>query len=605
MSTPSPSAGSPTDPPANATTRVLLPVADRRETMATAWRLLRSRPGPLTLAAATYVIAGLCGLVAPWVLGGVVDAVAAGRADAESTVIRAVCWIAAAAVVGGVLTAVSSWALAAAAEPALAEIREEVFDRALGLDTARLEEAGTGDLLSRVGDDVRAVAQSLVEVVPLLRTSIVAIVLTVGGLFALDWRLALAGLLTAPLYLWSLLWYLPRSAPYYARERVAIGERAEALVGGMHAERTLRAFSRGQEQLSRITATSNGARVIALDVFRLLTRFLAHNNAVEMVGMISIMATGFLLVRADAASVGAVTAAALYFHRLFNPIGALLVLFDELQSAGAALARLAGAAMIPRPERAESSTGTTGSDAVGRLELVGVGHHYGDGTPVLNDVDLRLDPGERVAIVGRTGAGKTTLGAIAAGVMSPSSGTVSIDGAPVRDGGPLRDKVVLVSQELHVFDGTIRENLDLARPGADDRQLEQALTVAGAWGWVAALPQGLDSRVGSDGRTLSAAQTQQLALARVALRDPAVVVLDEATAEAGSQGARQLESAAMAITRNRTALIIAHRLTQAAAADRIVVMEQGEIVEQGSHTELVERGGRYGTLWAAWTASAG
>ena len=574
--------------------RNLLPIASRRETTALAWTLLKKRRGALVLTLLLFGVVGVCGLAPPWLLGAIVDAVDDGASP--DVVTRAVLGIVAASVVGGIATALAVWMLSRTAEPGLAELREQVLENALHLDSARLEEAGSGDLLARVGEDVRTITHSLVNVVPLLVGSAIAIVFTAGGLFALDWRLGLAGLAAAPFYLGALRWYLPRSGPYYRRERIAQGERAEAMVTGMHGAPTLRAFSREHEHMERITTTSRSAMQIAIDVFRLQTRLFGRVNRSECLGLVFILVTGFVLVGNDATTVGAVTAAALYFHRLFNPIGELIFLFDTVQSAGASLARLAGVAGLsppviqPGPTPAEST-----------LQLKGVSHSYVDGHPVLTDADITLLPGERVALVGETGAGKTTLAAIAAGALDASSGSVVYGGVPLTELAA-RDHVALITQEVHVFTGTARENVDLARPDATDEEVRHALEVVSATGWVEALPDGLDTVVGDHGHPLSAAQAQQLALARVVLHDPSVVVLDEATAEAGSSGARELEQAAAAITRGRSALIVAHRLTQSASADRVVVLDQGRIVEQGTHDGLVSAGGRYATLWAAWSS---
>jgi ATP-binding cassette subfamily C protein len=578
-------------------TRHLLPIASRRETTRLATSLLREHRRPLAVSALAFVVVGLAGLVAPWVLGGIVDTVIAE--DSSSSVLRGALLIAAASVVAGLGTSVSVTYLARAGEPALADLREQALDRALHLDSSRLEEAGAGDLLSRMGDDVRSVAGSLTEMVPLLIGSLVTVVFTAGGLFALDWRLGLAGLASAPFYALGLRWYLPRSAPYYRRERIAQGERAEVLVGGVQGASTLRALSREQAQIDLITHHSRHAMTITLDVFNLLLRFGARTNRSELIGLSLVLGTGFFLVRGDLTTVGAVTAAALYFHRLFNPIGALLMIFDDVQSAGASLARLAGVALLDP---------TTSSDApspvrTGTLELTGISHEYVAGRRVLSEVTLRIPDGERVALVGATGAGKSTLGAVAAGLLSPTRGQVAIGGFPLDALEPshVRSAIALVTQDVHVFSGTVRENVDLARPGAADEQIRSALSTVRALGWVEALADGLDTVVGDHGHRLTPSQAQQLALARVLLHDPAVAVFDEATAEAGSSGARELEEAAIAVTRGRTALVVAHRLTQAQSADRVIVMHEGRIVEEGTHDELVEAGGRYADLWSAWS----
>lgn len=578
--------------------RQLLPIASRGETTRLAAGMLRSHRGPLLVSATAFVLVGLAGLVAPWILGDIVDTVTTG--GDSSRILQGALLIAAASVVGGLGTSLSVTYLAKSGEPALADLREQALDRALHLDSIRLEDAGAGDLLSRMGDDVRTVAQSLTQIVPLLIQSLVAIVFTAGGMFALDWRLGLAGLAAAPFYVLGLRWYLPRSGPYYRRERIAQGERAEVLVNGVQGASTLRALSREQAQIDRITHHSHHAMTIALDVFSLLTRFGARTNRSELIGLSLVLGTGFLLVREDLTTVGAVTAAALYFHRLFNPIGALLMIFDDIQSAGASLARLAGVALLEPPP----APGGPSPVRSGAFEMIGIGHEYVEGHRVLADVTLRVADGERVALVGATGAGKSTLGAIAAGLLQPTSGTTRIGGFPLASLDPshIRSGIALVTQDVHVFSGTVRENVDLARPGADDEQIRSALGTVRALSWLDALPEGLDTVVGDHGHSLTPSQAQQLALARVLLHDPWVAVFDEATAEAGSSGARELEDAAIAVTRGRTSLVVAHRLTQAQSADRVVVMHEGRIVEEGTHDDLVAAGGRYADLWSAWSS---
>jgi ABC-type multidrug transport system fused ATPase/permease subunit len=558
----------------------LLPVATRAEALTEARRLLRGRRGVLAGAAVAFVAQGLAGLVAPYALGRLVDLVRDGGTHAD--LVAPVVAIAVAALVGGAATIAAVALLARAVEPALAELREEVLDRAVHLDFAEVERTGTGDLMARVGDDVRAVSDSVGEAVPLVVSSAVAVVLTAAGLFVLDWRLGLAGLVALPMYATGLRWYLPRSGPYYAREREANGVRAGAILTAVHGHRTLRAHGWGARQQERVVDASWTSAQIQLDVWHMLLRFFGRNNRAELVGLLAVLVTGFFSVRAGAVSVGDVTAAALLFHRLFNPIGALMGLFDQVQSASASFVRLVGLVLVRRPVDVR----TRGRAA---LELVGVRHAYVEDRPVLHDVSLTVAAGERVALVGASGAGKSTLGVIAAGLVAPTSGVVRSDGPPL-----------LVTQEVHTYVGTVRENLTLSRSAADQVLLD-ALARTGAERWVGLLPNGLDTVVGEGGHPLTAAQAQQLALTRVLVADPAVVVLDEATAEAGSAGARDLEAAALAVTEGRAALVIAHRLTQARTADRVVVLERGRVLEEGSHDELLALGGRYAELWSAWS----
>ena len=581
-------------------TRRILPIASRRDTTRLAWALLRRRRGPLLTSGVAFALAGALSLVAPWVLGDLVDAIS-GDGD-RATVLRGAAVIAAAGLGAGLSAGVAVAALGHAVIPALARLREDVLARVLDLEPDRLEEAGRGDVLARVGDDVRTVSTSLDEGVPTTIDALVAIGFTAVGLTALDWRLGLAGLCAVPVYAMGLRWYLPYSAPRYRAERLAEGERAEALLTGVQSAPTLRALRHEGAWQRQVSERSWQAATVAIDVFHLLTRFFARSNRAELVGLLVVLGTGFVLVRGDAVTVGAATTAALFFHRLFNPIGGLLATFDQVQAAGASLARLAGLALLPAAEHGDPPPASGVRPA---LALTAIHHEYAGGEEVLSDVTLRIAPGEKVALVGATGAGKSTLALIAAGHLAPTRGDRTLDGTPYEELGAqgVRSQVALVTQQVHVFAGTVRDNLTLASPDAAPAAVDAALERTRAAGWVAALPQGLDTVVGAHGHALTPAQAQQIALARVLLADRPVVVLDEATAEAGSAGARQLDDAAGEVLSGRTALVVAHRLSQAVAADRIVVLDHGKVAEEGTHQELLALEGQYATLWASWSRS--
>jgi ATP-binding cassette subfamily C protein len=577
----------------------LLPTATPAQTRRTVWELMRPQRLRAAATIAVLFVGTAAGLAVPPVLGHIVDIVADDRPAADLTA-PAVALLAL-ALAQGVLTGLGTALVARVGEPVLAQLRERVVRRALWLPLGQVERAGSGDLLARVGDDVAATAQAVRNALPPFAISALTVGLTVVGLAALDWRLALAGLCAAPIQVWTLRWYLQRAAPLYAAERAAGSGRAQQLLDSIGGASTVRAFGLGVPHTARIAARSGAAMDLTLSAVRLQTRFYGRLNVAELVGTSAILLAGFLLVRDGAATVGEATAAALYFIRLFDPLNMLLGLIDDVQSATASLARLVVVAQLPEP--VEPAAPGRPRDASVRVAAASFG--YEPGHEVLHGVDLELAPGERVALVGVSGAGKTTLAKLIAGIHDASSGEVALGGVPIAQLGPraTRHAVGLITQEVHVFAGALADDLRLARPHASDDELAAALDRVGALGWARALPDGLDTVIGRGGHRLGAAQSQQLALARLVLADPPIAVLDEATAEAGSAGARMLEQAATRALEGRTALVVAHRLTQAIEADWIVVLDGGRMRESGTHDALVAGGGAYAGLWAAWTSS--
>lgn len=583
--------------PIAAATRTALPIASGRRAVARLWQqVLRFRR--LAFAALLLTVAAAAaGVMVPLLLGEVVDVVV-DRDESGLTLLIVLLVITALA--SGVLTAVSQRYSDQLGMTMAADLREQVIDKALRMDSATLERAGTGDVTSRVTEDVELVNTS-VRVASGVFTSLVTVVLTFVGFTSLDWRLAAAFLLVFPVHAFGLRRFLPAAGRLYAEERATAGERTQEVMSVLHGAATVHAYGMEARQTAVVERSSQRAVDAALAAIRAFFRFAVTMNIAEAVDLISVLTTGFFLVRSDLVSVGDVTAAALLFHRLFGPLGTLLFSFNDIQSAGAALTRLVGVADLPVPPAGMPRVRPASADLV----AFGVGHAYEPGQPVLHDVAVTVPAGRSLAVVGESGAGKTTLAAILGGVFRATSGKVSIGGVPVEEFDPvqLRERVGVVTQEVHVFVGSLRDDLLLVRPDASDDDLQAALAVVGANRWVAALPDGLATRVGEGHHKLTAAQAQQVALARIVLADPAVVILDEATAEAGSAGARELELSARAALAGRTAVVVAHRLTQAAACDRVVVLAGGRIVEQGTPAELVGADGAYARLWQAWHAN--
>ncbi|MFN6542828.1 ABC transporter ATP-binding protein [Mycolicibacterium nivoides] len=576
----------------------VLPVASAARSRRWLVAELRTRPARTTAACAIGLAAAAVATVPVYLLGTLVDRIRDGATVGSLAGLAAL--IGVSAVLGGLGSGLSAYLINRLGEHTVADLREDVLARALNLPATTIEESGRGDLLSRVGPDVAAVAKAVSQVLPTMFNALFLGVVTLFAMGSLDWRLGLAGALCIPAYAAGLRWFLPRSAPLYAEQRIAMAQRTQLTMESVQGVRTIDAYEIHAQQLAGIEDASNRVRDLSVTVFTLFTRLVGRVNRAEFIGLSATLVVGFLLVRSDSVTIGATTAAALMFHRLFNPIGMLMYNFDEIQAAAACLARLVGIVDLPEPAGRPGSATPAGSD----VEIRALSFRYNAGPEVLQDVSLSIPAGTRCALVGSTGAGKSTLAAIVSGLYGATRGRVEIGGVAVGDIDPhlLRRCVATVTQEIHVFSGPLIDDLRLVAPEATRDEIWDALRVVGADDWVDALDAGLDTPVGEQGVSLTAAQAQHIALARLVLAAPAVVVLDEATAEAGSAHAVGLERAAAAATEGRTTLIVAHRLTQAATADQIAVMEGGRIVENGTHTELLGHGGRYAQLWAAWSA---
>ncbi|MEW1546320.1 ABC transporter ATP-binding protein [Streptomyces tsukubensis] len=581
----------------------MLPVASPARTRTAVRELLRPHRGLAAAGLAVLTAATAVGLATQPLIGRIVDIAAGNRAaDALTGVVLLLVGV---ALVQGLATAAGLGLVARLGETVLAQLRERFIERALGLPLERVERAGSGDLTARVTGDVSVVAEAVRRALPEFVRSVLAIVLTLGALAILDWRFLLAALIAVPFQTLTARWYLRRAAPLYARQRIAGGTQQQQLLDTVRGAATVRAFRLEREHTAKVTERSRSLVAVTMRGVDLVLGFYGRLHFAEFAGLAAVLVTGYVLVADGSASIGTATAAALYFHSLFTPINAALILLDDAQSALSGLARIVGVADQPpadeRPPRAAAAPVPAPRDA--SVTVAGLGHAYENGHPVLHGVDLTIRPGERVALVGASGAGKTTLAKLIAGIHRPGSGTVTVGGTPLTalPSAELRRTVALVSQETHVFAGPLADDLRLARPDATDGELRDALDRVSALTWAESLPDGLATVVGDGGHRIDGARVQALALARLILADPPVVVLDEATAEAGSAGARGLEKAVLRAVEGRTALIVAHRLTQAATADRIVVMDAGRIVESGTHDTLRAARGPYAALWDAWS----
>ncbi|MBK4143195.1 ATP-binding cassette domain-containing protein [Corynebacterium macginleyi] len=525
-------------------------------------------------------------------LGKIVDAVTTHTSIALLGVL-----LVGAAAVSAALSAAGFYVLSQLTERVIASLRENMVSTALGLPTHRVEDAGTGDLVSRSTDDVAELSAAVTETVPVLAKSAFAIASTAVALLTVDWQYLVVIIVVAPLYFWASWYYLRRAPHRYAEERASMAERARGLLEAIHGRDTVRAFRMENTMRDRIGAASTRVVEKGYDARRTMMVLQAHLTGIELVLLGTGLAVSFWVVQTSALTVGAVTAAMLLLIRLRGPLMGLMHVLDTVQSGYASLTRIIGVVVDP-PEPVLDSGAPRGD---GSVDMRDISFRYGDISWAVEGLNLAIKPGETVALVGASGAGKSTVAALLAGLRVPDKGTVFVDGVEVAllSDAERSQRLALVSQEVHVFSGSLREDLALAAPQATDAEMIDALDQVHAE-WFFDLEAGLDTVVGAQGMPLDPVAAQQLALARIVLLDPRIIILDEATAEAGSVGAESLEAAAESVMEGRTVLVVAHRLDQASRADVIVVMDKGRVVEQGSHPELLNYGGRYKQLWTAW-----
>jgi ATP-binding cassette, subfamily B, bacterial len=488
-------------------------------------------------------------------------------------------------------------------EAFLRDLRSRVFRHLMSLGMDFFEREKTGKLVARMTSDMDALQE-------LVQTGLVMFVqnglLFVGAIlviFLMSWKLAICTLVVVPPVVIASRWFRRASNKAYLLVRDRIGQNLSTLQEGLAGVRVVQAFARERAFTRRFQETNEAQYDANIETVRISAKYFPIVEFAGVAGIAIIVGIGGAFVSADIVTVGTVAAFVLYLNNLFEPIQQLSQLYNTLQQAGAALQKLFEL-LDERPSIAERP-GAVDLPEEGGLELEHVSFGYG-AEDVLHDITLRVPLGERLALVGPTGAGKSTLAKLIARFYDPREGNVEYADVDLRDAtlGSLRERIVVVPQEGYLFAGSVRDNVIVGKPDATDEEIRDAIAALGLADRFDAFPDGLDTEVRERGSRLSAGEKQLVSLVRAALADPALLVLDEATSSLDPGTERTVERALARLTEGRTVVVVAHRLSTAARADRIAVVDDGHVPELGTHDDLIAHEGRYASLYAAWDSRA-
>jgi len=486
----------------------------------------------------------------------------------------------------------------------LLDLRRRVYDHFQRLSVGFHERYTSGRVVARLTSDMDSISELVDGGIEDLVLAGLSVVSVAAILLWLDWPMALVTMLSFPFLLWLSRWFQGASARAYRRTREAVALVIVHFVESMGGMRAVQAFRREPRNQEIFDAVNDDYRKANVTAMRLIAIYAPTIKLVGNVTIAVVLTYGGYRALHGQTEVGVLAAFLLYLRRFFEPMQELSQFYNALQSATAALEKLAGVLdekpSVPEPTRPVALT-----HARGELGFHAVRFAYRVDRPVLPTLDLTSPAGQTVALVGATGAGKSTVAKLVARFYDPTAGTVTLDGVDLRrvSDADLRRAVVMVTQENFLFSGTVAHNIGFGRPDAGRAEIEAAAEAIGADGFTRALPDGYDTDVRKRGGRLSAGQRQLIAFARAFLADPAVLILDEATSSLDIPSERLVQRALRTILADRTAIVIAHRLSTVEIADRVLVLEDGRIVEDGPPTELITDGGRYARLHQQWRDS--
>ncbi len=491
-------------------------------------------------------------------------------------------------------------------EAFLLDLRRRVFHHIMGMSMGFFDRTRTGLLVSRMTADVEALQDLISQGLSVFVVSGVLVIGTLVAMFLLSWQLGLVVLLMSPILIVATIWYRRMSSKAYLRVRDTVSGTLTALQEGLAGVRVIQAFDQTERTVGDFIDTSRDQYRTSIGAEKITATYNAITQLIQGLTLALIVGLGAYFASDGSVTVGVVTAFVLYLNNLYEPIQQLTQVFNTLQQSAAALHKLYG--LLDTPFDLVEPTEPRSLPARGDLVVEHVGFRYGpELPPVLSDVSIRLEPGKRLVLVGPTGAGKSTLAKLMARFYDPTEGTIRFGGVDLRHVGEatLRTAIVVIPQEGFLFTGTIRDNLRLASPGASEERIRAALDHLGLTERFLRFPDGLDTRVETRGTNFSAGERQLVSVARAALVDPSVLVLDEATSSLDPGTELLLDQALERLMVGRTVVVIAHRLTTAERADLVAVVDEGRLVETGTHAELVAHEGRYAALYSSWSGRFG